>query len=106
MGIRDRRVHDLDAWWQMKQHGFQRPESGFIPIHMPKGTWAGIVLSGISVVIGFALIWHMWLVAGVSFVALIGTAIYHTFNYDRDYYIPAEEVERIEAERTRVLANV
>ena len=82
------RVHDLDAWWQMKQHGFQRPESGFIPIHMPKGTWAGIVLSGISVVIGFALIWHMWLVAGVSFVALIGTAIYHTFNYDRDYYIP------------------
>ena len=100
------RVHDLDAWWQMKQHGFQRPESGFIPIHMPKGTWAGIVLSGISVVIGFALIWHMWLVAGVSFVALIGTAIYHTFNYDRDYYIPAEEVERIEAERTKVLANV
>jgi len=100
------RVHELDAWWQMKQHGFQPPESGFIPIHMPKGTWAGIVLSGISVVIGFALIWHMWLLAGVSFVALIGTAIYHTFNYDRDYYIPAEEVERIEAERTRVLANV
>ena len=100
------RVHDLDAWWHMKQHGFQRPESGFIPIHMPKGTWAGIVLSGISVVVGFALIWHMWLLAGVSFVALIGTAIYHTFNYDRDYYIPAEEVARIEAERTRVLANV
>ncbi|MQX53048.1 cytochrome o ubiquinol oxidase subunit I [Alcanivorax sediminis] len=100
------RVHDLDAWWQMKQHGFQRPESGFIPIHMPKGTWAGIVLSGISVVVGFALIWHMWLLAGVSFVALIATAIYHTFDYDRDYYIPAEEVERIEAERTRVLANV
>lgn len=100
------RVHDLDAWWQMKQHGFQRPESGFIAIHMPKGTWAGIVLSGISVAIGFAMIWHMWLLAGVSFVALIGTVIYHTFNYDREYYIPAEEVERIEAERTRVLANV
>ncbi|MEQ3635597.1 cytochrome o ubiquinol oxidase subunit I [Alcanivorax sp.] len=100
------RVHDLDAWWQMKQHGFQRPESGFIAIHMPKGTWAGIVLSGISVAIGFAMIWHMWLMAGVSFVALIGTVIYHTFNYDREYYIPAEEVERIEAERTRVLANV
>jgi cytochrome o ubiquinol oxidase subunit 1 len=99
-------VHDLDAWWQMKQHGFKRPESGFIPIHMPKGTWAGIVLSAISVACGFALIWHMWLAAAVTFVALIGTAIYHTFNYDRDYYIPAEEVERIEAERTKVLANV
>ena len=100
------RVHDLDAWWQMRQHGFKRPESGFIPIHMPKGTWAGVVLSAISVACGFALIWHMWLAAAVTFVALIGTAIYHTFNYDRDYYIPAEEVERIEAERTKVLANV
>ena len=30
------RVHDQDAWWQMKQHGYQRPTSGFIPIHMPK----------------------------------------------------------------------
>ncbi|MED5389448.1 MAG: cytochrome o ubiquinol oxidase subunit I [Pseudomonadota bacterium] len=100
------RVHDLDAWWQMKQHGFKRPESGFIPIHMPKGTWAGIVLSAISVACGFALIWHMWLAAAVSFVVLVATAIYHTFNYDRDYYIPAEEVERIEAERTKVLANV
>tara|TARA_Y100001934_G_scaffold253340_1_gene318282 strand:- start:2911 stop:4911 length:2001 start_codon:yes stop_codon:yes gene_type:complete len=100
------RVHDLDAWWQMKQHGFKRPESGFIPIHMPRGTWAGIVLSAISVACGFALIWHMWLAAAVSFVVLVATAIYHTFNYDRDYYIPAEEVERIEAERTKVLANV
>ena len=100
------RVHDLDAWWQMKQHGFKRPESGFIPIHMPRGTWAGIVLSAISVACGFALIWHMWLAAAVSFVVLVATAIYHTFNYDRYYYIPAEEVERIEAERTKVLANV
>ena len=64
------------------------------------------MLSAISVACGFALIWHMWLAAAVTFVALIGTAIYHTFNYDRDYYIPAEEVERIEAERTKVLANV
>ena len=90
----------------MKQHGYQRPESGFIPIHMPKNTWAGIVLSGLSAAFGFAMIWHMWLAAGLAFVTLIGVAIYHTFNYKRDYYIPAEEVTRIEEERTRRLANV
>ena len=41
-----------------------------------------------------------WLAA-----ALLAVAIGHTFNYDRDYHIPAEEVERVEAERTRMLAS-
>jgi cytochrome o ubiquinol oxidase subunit 1 len=89
----------------MKQHKYQRPEQGFKAIHMPKNTAAGIILAGISTVLGFALIWHMWLLAGVSFAALLATAIGHTFNYDRDYHIPAEEVERVEAERTRMLAS-
>ena len=90
------RVHDQDAWWQMKQHGYQRPQNGFIPIHMPKNTWAGIVLAGISVVMGFALIWHMWPLAVLSFAALIIVSIVHTFNYKREYYVPADEVVRTE----------
>ena len=99
------RVHDQDAWWQMKQHGYLRPQQGFIPIHMPKNTWAGIVLAGISVVMGFALIWHMWPLAVLSFAALILVSIVHTFNYKRDYYVPAEEVVLAEDARTRLLAK-
>ncbi|ALM86583.1 cytochrome o ubiquinol oxidase subunit I [Bordetella sp. N] len=98
-------IHDGDAWWQMKQRGAKRPLSGFLPIHMPANTGAGIILAGLSTAFGFAMIWHMWLAAVVSFAALILGAIYHTFNYKRDYYIPAEEVAQVEAERTRLLAN-
>ncbi|WP_198297735.1 cytochrome o ubiquinol oxidase subunit I [Bordetella genomosp. 9] len=98
-------VHDNDAWWQMKQRNYRRPTEGFIPIHMPKNTAAGIILAGLSTAMGFGLIWHMWLLAIVAFVALLGVAIGHTFNYKRDYYIPADEVVRVEAERTRLLAN-
>ncbi|MGR9579693.1 cytochrome o ubiquinol oxidase subunit I [Pandoraea sputorum] len=98
-------IHDNDAWWQMKQHGFKRPMDGFIPIHMPKNTGAGIILAGLATVCGFGLIWHMWLVVVVAFVALIATAIGHTFNYHRDYYIPADQVEHTEAARTRLLAQ-
>jgi cytochrome o ubiquinol oxidase subunit 1 len=99
------RVHDLDAWWQMKQHGYDRPRQGFIPIHMPRNTWAGIVLAGISVVMGFALIWHMWPLTVLSFAALILVSIVHTFNYKRDYYVPADEVVRTEDARTQLLAK-
>ena len=98
-------IHDGDAWWQMKQHGYKRPQDGFMPIHMPKNTGAGIILAGLSTAMGFGLIWHMWLLAGVSFAALLIVAIGHTFNYKRDYYIPVDEVIRTEADRTLMLAN-
>ena len=64
-------VHEIDAWWDMKKHGYQRPLTGFQPIHMPANTGAGVVISGLSLVFGFALIWHMWLLAGASFAAAV-----------------------------------
>ncbi|WP_421954229.1 cytochrome o ubiquinol oxidase subunit I [Polaromonas sp.] len=98
-------VHEIDAWWDMKKHGYVRPIDGFIPVHMPKNTAAGVILAAIATVCGFALIWHMWLLAVLSFVAIVAAAIYHSFNYKRDYYIPADEVTRIENDRTRLLAS-
>ncbi|MEW5835409.1 MAG: cytochrome o ubiquinol oxidase subunit I [Pseudomonadota bacterium] len=98
------RVHDLDAWHDMKRRGHVRPTDGFIPIHMPKNTAAGFVLAMISGVLGFALVWHMWIVAAASFALLIVATIVHTFNYRRDFHVPADEVVRTEALRTRALA--
>jgi len=98
-------IHDGDAWYQMKQRGYERPLKGFLPIHMPKNTSAGIIIAGISTVLGFGLIWHMWALAVVAFIVLIGVSIGHTFNYKRDFYIPADEVTRVEGERTSLLAK-
>ncbi len=98
-------VHDSDAWWDMKNRGYVRPMEGFRPIHMPKNTSAGIILAGLAVGTGFGLIWHIWWLAFVSFVGLLAVAIGHTFNYHRDYYIPAEDVVRVERERANMLAE-
>ena len=92
-------VHDMDAWYDMKEHKYARPTEGFTAIHMPSNTWAGIVLAGLSTVFGLAMVWYIWWLAALSFVAVIGVAIYHTFNYNRDFHIPVEEV--IETERRR-----
>ncbi|MDB5974573.1 MAG: ubiquinol oxidase subunit [Nevskia sp.] len=99
-------VHELDAWADMKQRGYQRPVQGFLPIHMPKNTGAGVILAFLAMACGFAMIWHIWWMAGASFVGLIGSAIVHTFNYHRDFHIPAEEVARIEDTRSRLLAQL
>jgi cytochrome o ubiquinol oxidase subunit I len=37
-------------------------------------------------------------------VGLLAVGILHTFNYNRDYFIPAEEVSQSEDARTRLLA--
>jgi cytochrome o ubiquinol oxidase subunit 1 len=83
-----------------------RPTSGFKPIHMPKNTGAGVIIAGLATAFGFALIWHMWLVAGLTFAAVVVATIVHTFNYKRDYHIPADEVTRSEDRRTAALAAV
>ncbi|WP_045834642.1 cytochrome o ubiquinol oxidase subunit I [Hyphomicrobium sp. 99] len=96
-------VHDNDAWWDMKHRGYQRPAEGFKAIHMPSNTSAGIILAGLSAVTAFALIWQIWWLVIVGFVALVGTAIGHTFNYHRNFYIPREQVVETERERTKLL---
>ncbi|AMP05115.1 cytochrome o ubiquinol oxidase subunit I [Collimonas pratensis] len=99
------KVHDNDAWTDMKANGYTRPLKDFVAIHMPKNTAAGFIIAALSAAIGFALIWHMWLVAGLGFAAMMAAIIVHTFNYNRDYYISADEVVRTEGERTRLLAS-
>ena len=98
-------IHKFDTWWDMKQRGYVRPTDGFNAIHMPKNTGAGFVLAMICTVMAFALVWQIWWLAGAAFCTVVIAAIVHTFNYDRDFYIPVEEVEAVEAERTAQLAK-
>ncbi|MEI9415282.1 cytochrome o ubiquinol oxidase subunit I [Mesorhizobium sp. Cs1321R2N1] len=97
-------IRDNDAWYDMKQAGYIRPLAGFKPIHMPSNTGTGIILAAFSVALGFGLIWYIWWLAALSFVCLIATAIGHTFNYHRDFHIPAAEVTQTEEARTTLLA--
>jgi cytochrome o ubiquinol oxidase subunit 1 len=96
-------VHELDAWTDMKRRGYVRPIAGFRPIHMPKNTGTGVILAGLSFAISIGMIWYIWWLAALGFVALLVVAIGHTFNYHRDFYIPADTVLSAEDSRTRLL---
>ena len=98
-------VHERDAWAHMKAAGYVRPQTGFTPIHMPKNTAAGFVISSLSALCGFGLIWHMWPLVILSFVTLLVAIIHHTFNYNRDYCIPAQIVTDTEATRTTQMVS-
>jgi len=99
-------VHDLDAWWDMKKRGAVRPESGFKPLHMPKNTGTGVMLAALSTALGFGLVWYIWWLAALCAIAILVVAIWHTFNYDRDYWLPAADVARMESQRAQAAVGV
>ena len=95
---------ELDDFWQRKQRGeaWVKPAK-YSDIHMPKNTGTGVVIGLASMVLGFAMVWHVWWLALAGLAVMIGTFIYRTFDKDVDYWVPAAEVERIENEHRQHL---
>jgi len=98
-------VHDNDAWADMKARHYQRPLTGYADIHMPSNTGAGIVLGALSVAFGVGMIWYVWWLAALAFVGILAVGIGHTFNYKRDFHIPAAHVTEVEEARSTQLAG-
>ncbi len=105
------KVNRIDQFWYDKQHNKEnRPmhpqEKQYQDIHMPKNTLAGFITAIIVGILGFALIWHMWLIAVVSLISVIIAVIVKSFNLDVDYYIKARDVKETEvAHFKEVLAH-
>jgi cytochrome o ubiquinol oxidase subunit 1 len=99
-------VNDLDAHWETKERGLQSKKTAdYKKIHMPRNTGVGLYISFGSLVFGFALIWHIWWLAAVGLVGMVATFIVRSNDDDIDYYVPAEEVARIENARLQTLAK-
>ncbi|HKJ09799.1 MAG TPA: cytochrome o ubiquinol oxidase subunit I [Gammaproteobacteria bacterium] len=100
-------VDDLDAFTDMKEKGiaYERPKE-YHDIHMPKNTGVGFVIGVLAFVFGFAMIWHIWWMAGVSALGIVISIIVRATTEDVDYYVPAAEVERIENQRFSQLGSV
>jgi cytochrome o ubiquinol oxidase subunit I len=90
----------IDEFWYEKEEkdpAHVHPnDTCFEDIHMPKNTSAGFFIAVFSGILGFAMIWQMWLPAIFGLVGVIFTVILRTFNNDTDYYIKADTVKQIE----------
>lgn len=98
-------VQGLDAYWTMKEHASVQNAQPYKPIHMPRNTGCGFIMGMAAVPLGFALVWHIWWLAAVAFLVIVLTGIIRTFDNNIDYWVPVEEIERIEAEHKKHLAG-
>jgi cytochrome o ubiquinol oxidase subunit 1 len=95
-------VSGIDAFMDMKEKGiaFLKPDR-YEDIHMPKNTASGFVNGALAFLFGFAMIWHIWWLAGFSAMAMLVAVIARAADDDLHFIIPAAEVERIENQHYR-----
>jgi cytochrome o ubiquinol oxidase subunit 1 len=90
-------VSDIDAFTDMKEKGeaYQRHQK-YSPIHMPKNTVSGMLISMSVTAAGFGAIWHInWLVI-VGMLGAFGLFLQRAYTSDVDYHVQPEEIEKIE----------
>ena len=98
-------VYGRDAFWEMKMKGLKQPIMALKRIHMPRNTGTGPIVGAFSLMMGFALVWHIWWMALLGLLGIVLSIIVHSFNENRAYYVPAEDVARIERFASPLLAH-
>jgi cytochrome o ubiquinol oxidase subunit I len=95
------RVGDIDAFWAKKQRDrtqqAQPPqERNFEPIELPKNSAIGFIIAFFAVVGGFAMIWHIWWMAGVGAIGIFLTVLAFAFRNEEEIRISAQQIARFE----------
>lgn len=90
------KVDSRDAFWKMKQDKVKQ-DRNYKKIHMPCNTPAGLVIAIFAGLFGFGAVWHILWMMALGLIGVFLTVVVRAFNTKTDYYVPVEEVERIEA---------
>jgi len=100
-------VHSRDAFTEMKAQGraYERPDR-YEDIHMPKDTGAGFGIGLLAFAFGFAMIWYIWWLAGVSALGILALVVAHASRDENEYVVSADQVARTQNRRYRQLAAV
>jgi cytochrome o ubiquinol oxidase subunit 1 len=92
-------VKQVDDFWYKKEAGISKIKKKYEEIHMPKNTSIGLIVGLLSLPLSFGIVWHIWWLVALMFIAIIITLICHSFNYDTDYYVTVKEIEKEEKKR-------
>ncbi len=103
------RIEGEEAYWGIKQRAIRqarlRDEPDYIEIEMPRNSPTGFVCAFFASFMGFALIWHIWWLVGVSVLGAFATFVVFAWRDEDEYVIPAEEVAKIDRANRRARSD-
>jgi cytochrome o ubiquinol oxidase subunit 1 len=92
-------VETIDAFWDMKRRGLPATEPHYEPIEVPRNSATGVITGFFAVVIGFALIWHIWWAVILGVLGAAVTVLAFGWSDDRESELPAAELAQLEKSR-------
>ena len=100
------RIEEGDAYWETKQRALRKhvlaDEPAYADIELPRNSATGFVCAFFATFLGFALIWHIWWLAAVSFLGAFATFVAFAWRDRTEYRVSADEVARIDRENRSV----
>jgi len=94
------RIEGEEAYWGIKQQAQRQANLGEEPeykeIEMPTNSPTGFICAFFATFLGFALIWHIWWLVGLSMLGAVVTFVVFSWRNTVEYVIPAGEVARID----------
>jgi cytochrome o ubiquinol oxidase subunit 1 len=93
------RVETIDAFWHMKRAGRPAAEPAYEAIEMPRNSPAGFITAFFAVVLGFSLIWQIWWLAILAFLAAAIVVLIAGWSIEREHEISAAELAQMERPR-------
>ncbi len=98
-------VQGEEPYWEIKRKAIETQqlpaEPLYKPIEMPRNSPTGFVTAFFATITGFALIWHIWWLAGTGLAGAYAVFVWYAWRDVREYEIPAEEVAGIDRARRR-----
>jgi cytochrome o ubiquinol oxidase subunit 1 len=89
-------VETIDAFWHMKRTGRTASAPVYEAIEMPHNSPAGFITAFFATIMGFSLIWHIWWLAILGFVAAVIVVLIAGWSIEREEEIPAAELAQME----------
>ena len=107
-------VHGEEAYWGVKQAARDqrrlREEPSYEAVEMPLNSPTGVICAFFATLVGFAMIWHIWWMAGLGLLGAFATFVIFAWRDRVEYEIPAETVARFDranrATRAEALASL
>ena len=90
-----------DPFWIQKQAKNAPPRTRYDDITLPKNSPYGLFIAGCAFIFGFALIWHIWWLAGIGFLGILVCITIRLLSDYTEHTISAAEIQRLEAQGTK-----
>jgi cytochrome o ubiquinol oxidase subunit I len=102
-------VNGTEPYWGIKRRAIESQQLSAEPeyhaIELPRNSATGFITAFFCTLAGFALVWHIWWLVGVGFVASYAVFVWFAWRDVDEQVIPAAEVARLDRDRRRARAE-